>query len=119
MTIEQRMDQLEKHNKRLKVALTMTVVAMCAVETMAATGEKEENPLAEYNEWFDAQIKKQKRDEQKYGVFDAVTARTLNVPNDAGDIGVTLGVNDSGGGLVYSQSAKGNELMTLTSTVEG
>ena len=35
MTIEQRMDQLEKHNKRLKVALTMT-----------ATGEKEEDPLA-------------------------------------------------------------------------
>ena len=37
MTIEQRMDQLEKRNKRLTVALTMTVVAMCAVVTMAAT----------------------------------------------------------------------------------
>ena len=31
------MDQLEKRNKRLTVALTMTVVAMCAVVTMAAT----------------------------------------------------------------------------------
>jgi hypothetical protein len=40
MTMEQRMDQLEKRNKRLTVALTMTVVAMCAVVTMAATGEK-------------------------------------------------------------------------------
>ena len=59
------------------------------------------------------------RDEQKYGVFDEVTARTINVTNDAADIVVTLGVNDSGGGLVYSQSAKGNDLMTLTSTVEG
>ena len=35
MTIEQRMDQLEKRNKRLTVALTMTVVAMCAVVTKA------------------------------------------------------------------------------------
>ena len=40
MTIEQRLDQLEKRNKRLTVALTMTVVAMAAVVTMAATGEK-------------------------------------------------------------------------------
>ncbi|MGY8826787.1 MAG: hypothetical protein ACKVJG_23200 [Candidatus Latescibacterota bacterium] len=29
------MDQLEKRNKRLTVALTMTVVAMCAVVTTA------------------------------------------------------------------------------------
>ena len=35
MTIEQRLDQLEKRNKRLTVALTMTVVAM------AATGDKD------------------------------------------------------------------------------
>jgi len=41
MTIEQRLDQLEKRNKRLTVALTMTVVAMCAVVTMAATGDKD------------------------------------------------------------------------------
>ena len=36
MTIEQRLDQLQKRNKRLTVALTMTVVAMAAVVTMAA-----------------------------------------------------------------------------------
>ena len=41
MTIEERLDQLEKRNKRLTVALTMTVVAMAAVVTMAATGEKD------------------------------------------------------------------------------
>jgi hypothetical protein len=45
MTIEQRLDQLEKRNKRLTVALTMMAVAMTAVETMAATGEK--NPFVE------------------------------------------------------------------------
>ena len=36
MTVEQRLDQLEKRNKRLTVALTMTVVAMCAVVTVGA-----------------------------------------------------------------------------------
>ena len=48
MTIEQRLDQLEQQNhrierknKRLTAALTLTVVAMCAAVTMAATGEKD------------------------------------------------------------------------------
>ena len=41
MTMEQRMDQLEKRNKRLTVALTMMAVTICAVVTMAATGEKD------------------------------------------------------------------------------
>ncbi len=47
MTIEQRLEQVEQQNqrihrtnKRLTVGLTMTVVAMAAVVTMAATGEK-------------------------------------------------------------------------------
>ncbi len=38
MTVEQRLHQLEKRKKRLTVALTMTVVAMGAVVTVAATG---------------------------------------------------------------------------------
>jgi Spy/CpxP family protein refolding chaperone len=37
MTIEQRMDQLEKRNKRLTIVLTMMAVTICAVVTMAAT----------------------------------------------------------------------------------
>ena len=47
MTVDERFEQLErktqrleKRNKRLTVALTMMAVAMCAVVTMAATGEK-------------------------------------------------------------------------------
>jgi hypothetical protein len=43
MTIEQRLEQLEQRNKRMTVALTMMVVAMCAVVTMAARGEKDGN----------------------------------------------------------------------------
>ena len=48
MTIEQRLEQVEQQNhkiqrtnKGLTAALTMTVVAMAAVVTMAATGEKD------------------------------------------------------------------------------
>jgi hypothetical protein len=77
MTIEQRLEQLEKRNKRLTVALTMTVVAMCAAVTMAATGEKD-------------------------GVFDTVKARHILVTNDAGDIVVSLGANDGGDGVVWT-----------------
>ncbi len=40
MTIEQRLEQLEKRNKRLMVALTMMAVTICALVTMAATGKK-------------------------------------------------------------------------------
>ena len=44
MTMEQRMDQLEKRNKRLTVALTMTVVAMCAVVTIHGVPGPRHNP---------------------------------------------------------------------------
>jgi len=71
MTVEQRLDQLEKRNKRLTVALTMTVVVMAAVVTMAATCDKD-------------------------GEFDTVTVRYIAVKNDAGKIVVSLGANDGG-----------------------
>ena len=94
MTMEQRMDQLEKRNKRLTVALTMTVVAMAAVVTMAATGLKDGN-------------------------FDTVTARTISAENDAGDTLVTLSANFIGGGLVKLYSAKGKGLVMLAATLDG
>jgi hypothetical protein len=92
MTIEQRMDQLEKRNKRLTVALTMTVVAMAAVVTMAATGDKD-------------------------GRFDTVVVRHIWVKNDAGEFVVSLGADDGGDGLVRTMSAKGKDLVQLSATV--
>ena len=86
MTVEQRLDQLEKRNKRLTVALTMMAVTMCAVVTMAATGLKD-------------------------GHFDTVTARKILVKNDAGHIVVALDTNYDGHGLVVTQSAKGKPLV--------
>ena len=75
-TIEERLDQLEKRNKRLTAALAVMAVAICAVVTMAATGEKD-------------------------GHFNTVVVRHIFVTNDAGDKGVVvLGTNDAGDGLV-------------------
>ena len=95
MTIEQRLDQLEKRNKRLTVALTMTVVAMAAVVTVAAKYRVE-----------------------KEGLFEVVATRHINVMNDAGKVVVTLSANDDGNGMIRTQSAKGNDLVDLTSTAE-
>ena len=88
MTMEQRMDQLEKRNKRLTVALTMTVVAMAAVVTMAATGEKD-------------------------GDFDTVSAGHIFVRNDAGSGVVILGADYRGNGQVYTQSANDRPLVAM------
>jgi len=93
MTVEQRLDQLEKRNKRLTVALTMTVVAMAAVVTVAARGEKD-------------------------GRFDTVVARRIFVLNDAGKVVVGLGPTDGGDGLVNTYSANGRDLVMLGSTVD-
>ena len=48
MTVDERFEQLErktqrleKRNKRLTIALTMMAVTMCAVVTVAATGDKD------------------------------------------------------------------------------
>ena len=90
-TIEERLDQLEKRNRRLTAALTVTVVAMCAVVTMAATGEKD-------------------------GTFDVVTARHIAVTNSAGEALVTLGADFIGNGTIYTFSAKGKTLVFLSST---
>ena len=43
MTIEQRLEQLKKRNKRLTVGLTMIAVTIAAVVTMAATNIRDVN----------------------------------------------------------------------------
>ena len=103
MTVDERFEQLErktqrleKRNKRLTVALTMTVVAMCAMVTMAAKYRVE-----------------------KEGLFEMVATRQINVMNDAGKVVVTLNANDDGNGIIRTRSAKGNDLVDLTSTEGG
>ena len=99
MTIEQRMDQLKKRNKRVTVALTMMAVVVCAVVTLAATGEKHGH--------FETVIAK------------AVMAQNILVMNDAGKVVVTLSANDDGNGMIRTKSAKGKELVELTASDSG
>ena len=112
MTVDERFEQLErktqrleKRNKRLTVALTMTVVAMAAVVTMAATGDKDGH--------FDSITAK------SIVVEDGMVASAIFVMNDAGDPVVSLGTKEDGSGVVYAESAKGKTLVVLGSTENG
>jgi hypothetical protein len=111
MTVEQRLEQLEKRNKRLTVALTMTVVAMCAVVMVAATGDK-------YGD-FDV-VRANTVIAKNILVENSVTARHIWVTNDAGDqVVVNMGANDGGSGVVRTKSAKGKDLVVLNATKNG
>ena len=66
--------------------MTMTVVALCAVVTMAAAGDK-------------------------IGEFDAVVAGDIFVVNDAGDVIIGIGATDSGYGLIKTYQPNGKELV--------
>ena len=99
-TIEERLDQLEKRNKRLTAALTLMAVAMCAVVTVAATGDKDGH--------F--------RTVCANSVYaTSVIAKNIFAKNDEGHYVVTFGANDDGNGLVYTTSREGNMLVTLNS----
>ena len=79
MTIEQRVDQLEKQNKRFKLALTVLAVALCGVVTMAATGSRD-------------------------GHFNTVTASKVLIKNDADSVMVHIGSSKFGpsaSGFIY------------------
>ena len=108
MTVEQRLEQVEQQNqkiqranKRLTVGLTMMAVVMCAVVTMAATD------FGKAQKSFDVVMAK------------TLVARTIMLINDADNKVVSLGSDDAGDGLVWTQSAEGNDLVKLSATVDG
>ena len=114
MTIEQRLDQLERQsqrierkNRRLTAALTMMAVAICAVVTVAATGENNGEFEVITTKFLFADVAK----------FGTAAATKVLVGNDAGKIVVSLGSNDNGSGLVVTKSATGDELVVLNSSV--
>jgi hypothetical protein len=105
MTMEQRMDQLEKRNKRLTLALTMTVVVMAAVVTMAATGLKD-------GEFDVVKAKKLYVDEVK--VYDDIV-----ITNNDGWPVILLGYDSAGSGTMYMQSGEKKALIDLHSNDNG
>jgi hypothetical protein len=99
MTIEQRLEQIEQQNQkiqrpntRLTVALTMRAVAMCAVVTMAATGEK------------NAFVEK----------FDVIKARSIQILNNDDNPVVLIGTAYDAGNFV-TLSPMGQTLVELGS----
>ena len=90
------MDQLKKRNKRLMVTLTMTVVAMCAVVTMAATELKDGD--------FDTVRAK------NIFVENAVMAQSVAVISGENKLAVSLGVAGDGNGTVTTYETNGSEL---------
>jgi len=94
MSIEERVGQLEKQAKSLRLTVLVLAVALCGVVSMAAT-------------------------DGKRGDFDIVTARYINLKNQAGDYVVRLRANPEGDGEISTHSARGNDLVVLTATVDG
>ena len=111
MTVDERFEQLErktqrleKRNKRLTVVLTMTVVAMAAVVTMAATKDVQ---LGDKDGHFDTVW------------ADMVVARHIWVANDAGKIVVNLEADSRGNGGVVTKLANGESQVTRGSELNG
>jgi hypothetical protein len=92
MTIEQRLEQVEQQNqriqrtnKRLTVALTMMAVVVCAVVTMAATGDKD-------------------------GDFDTVTTGSISVRNGSNIEVIRIGPGAFGNEIVVNNDQGKNAL---------
>ncbi|MDB4698975.1 hypothetical protein OAF45_02415 [Candidatus Latescibacteria bacterium] len=112
MTVDERFEQLERktqrleqRNKRLTVALTMTVVAMAAVVTMAATGDKDGD--------FDV-VKAKKLYVDEVNVYDDIV-----IKNRDGWPVILLGYDSAGSGTMYMQSGEKKALIDLHSNDNG
>ena len=102
MSIEQRLEQVERQTKRLRIAVVVLATALCSVVSMAAT-----------------QI------EVAAGNFDLVRAKNIIaenviVENSKSVPLIEIGADDNGHGMIYTRNSKGEELVSLRSiTPEG
>ena len=99
MTVEQRLEQLERKTNRLRIAVVVLAAALCGVVSMAATETGISN--------FDTVIAK------------SIVAKSIYVRNAEGNLAAGMGSDDGGDGLVTILSSTGNSLVTLTSTDDG
>ena len=116
-TTEQRLDQLEKRNKRLTVALTLMAVVICAVVTrLPAKGDKDG--------YFDTVTTREVEVIDKAGKT-VISLRpiyydgAIEVFNKAGNKVVGLGMDGIGDGLIYTNSVEGKRLVQLATTLSG
>ena len=95
MSIEQRLEQVERQTKRLRIAVVVLATALCGVVSRAAT-------------------------ESKIGHFDTVFANDIFVQNEKGELQVGLSATDSGSGFVQTFDSKtGKKLVSLGVDVGG
>ena len=95
MSIEQRLEQVEKQTKRLRIAVVVLATALCGVVSMAAT-------------------------EKVDGRFDAVYAKSIYVKNYKGETAVAMGSTSDGSGLVSTYNGKTDKkLVSFGEGVDG
>ena len=93
MSIEQRLEQVERQTKRLRIAVVVLAAALCGVVSMAATeGE---------------------------GSFEVIFAKRIYVQNDKGEAVIRLTSTDSGAGLITTRSATYKPSVMLYSNENG
>ena len=81
MTIEQRLNQMERQIKRQRIGLFVLTAALCGVVSMAAT-------------------------ESKNGYFDMVIAKSIYVAKDKNEVIISLMADDDGNGEVGAWNRK-------------
>ena len=94
MSIEQRLEQVERQTKRLRIAVVVLATALCGVVSMAAT-------------------------EGETDIFEVISAKRIYVENDKGEAVIGLTSDNSGAGLVIAYSAAGKPSVMLSSTENG
>jgi hypothetical protein len=103
--IEERLDQLEKRNRRLTAALVVMAVAICAVVTMAfSNDEMTRSDFAEF----------------RRGDFELLTAKIIFIKDDNDTIVMSLGKHPQlRDGQLTIYSSRGTEIVRITGSPHG
>jgi hypothetical protein len=92
MTVEQRLEQLERKTNRLRIAVVVLAAALCGVVSMAAT----ESTVSRFDTV----------------AADSIVAKKIYVQNEKGKLAVSLGADDNGGDI-YVWNKTGEGIVTL------
>jgi hypothetical protein len=94
MTIEQRVERLERSARRWRLGCTASLACLSAVALAACVGAAPD-------------------------VKDEINARQINVVNEAGEKAVTLTTGDDGSGAVFVQGPHQSQAVSILSTPGG
>ena len=103
MTIEQRVQRLERSARRWRLGCAASVACLCAVALAARVGTTAAAPAAA----------------PAPDVKNEINAKQINVVNDAGEKAVTLTTSDDGSGVVFVQGPHQTQAVSILSTPDG